>query len=192
MKNNQLKNVLDLFDTGDEEDAVLESAKSAMFERQIVDRLISLRLLRQASQGDVAKHMGVTQSRVSKIENGDDRSLSIGQIDSYLEALGMRFEMRFCQSGDTIVERLKSHAFELYGCLQKISEMSNGDPEMEKAALRMHAETIVNVDRFVSSSAATLPLVQESIQTLKATSTRKAKKEPVRLSHDAVQEPAVV
>ncbi len=192
MKNSQLKNVLDLFDTGDEADAVLESAKSAMFERQIVDRLISLRLLRKASQGDVAKHMGVTQSRVSKIEHGDDRSLSIGQIDSYLEALGMRFEMRFCQSGDTIVERLKSHALELFGCLQKISEMSHGDPEMEKAALRMHAETIVNVDRFVSSSAATLPLVQESIKKLKPTSTRKTKKEPGRLSHDAVQEPAVV
>ncbi len=191
MKNSQLKNVLDLFDTGDEADAVLESAKTAMFERQIVDKLISMRLLRKASQGDVAKHMGITQSRVSKIEHGDDRSLSIGQIDSYLKALGMRFEMRFCQSGDTIVERLKSHAFELFGCLQKISEMSNGDPEMEKAALRMHAETIVNVDRFVSS-AATLPRVQESIQKLKATSASKAKKKPGRLSHEAVQEPAVV
>ncbi len=192
MKSSQLKNVLDLFDTGDEEDAVLESAKSAMFERQIIDRLISLRLLSKASQGDVAKHMGVTQSRVSKIENGDDRSLTIGQIDSYLEALGMRFEMRFCQSGDTIVERLKSHAFELFGCLQKISDMSNGDPEMEKAALRRHAETIVNVDRFVSSSAATLPLVQETIKKLKVSSARKAKKEPGRVTPDAVQEPAVV
>lgn len=192
MKNNQLKNVLELFATGDNEDVVLESAKTTIFARQIVDRLISLRLRAKVSQADIAQHMGVTQSRVSKIEHGNDKSLTIGQIASYLGAIGMRFEIRFCQPGDTIVERLKSHAFELFGCLQKISDLSNGDPKMEQAALLMHAETIVNVDHFVAASAASLPLAQESIKKLKPGPVRKSRKESARNSRGDVQEPVVV
>lgn len=57
-----------------------------------VAALAEVRKARGLTQTAVAEQMGVTQTRVSAIENGDD--LQITTIERYVEALGGHLEVR--------------------------------------------------------------------------------------------------
>lgn len=48
--------------------------------------LFKLRKAAKLTQGDIAKVMGVSQARISKIENGDDTQLST--LCKYVQAVG--------------------------------------------------------------------------------------------------------
>ena len=60
-------------------------------ERELVKDLATLRSARGLSQQDLALSLGRTQSWVSKLENGRDDDLRLGEIRTYLDALGLEF-----------------------------------------------------------------------------------------------------
>lgn len=58
--------------------------------RKVVKQLIALRCARGLSQADVATSMHCTQSKISKLESGLDQDLRLGDLESYLHALGLQ------------------------------------------------------------------------------------------------------
>ena len=74
---------------------------SAVPPRVCVD-LATLRRLRGMSQAQVAAAMGKDQSRVSRIERGEDPPL-LGTLRRYVEALGGRLELHAVFDGQDIL-----------------------------------------------------------------------------------------
>ena len=66
------------------------SLEQTMAERNIIDLLMGLRTSKGLSQQDIAAAMGCTQSRISKLENGKDDDLCVGDFHAYTAALGLR------------------------------------------------------------------------------------------------------
>ncbi len=69
----------------------------------VAHRLAEIRQAHGLSQQDVARAMGVTQSRVSRIESGDITRAEFATLTAYIRALGgqIRLVVRF---GDQEVE----------------------------------------------------------------------------------------
>lgn len=73
-----------------------EQMDEARAETQAVIDSYNLRQARKASdmtQVELAKTMGVSQNRISRMENGDLGSMSLDTIRRYVEALGGRLTL---------------------------------------------------------------------------------------------------
>ncbi len=194
MASRQFKSVSDLVRTISDSAATAELVEEKIAERVIVSQLIAMRLKRDLSQSDIAKEMQCTQSRVSKLENGLDKDLTFADIQAYLKALKMQMGVMFHEEGDTLMERVKMHAFSIVSCLQQIASLSNGDQTMERAAVHAHLETMVNLARIIGESGATIPSFQQELQQVVQHSKKGNGKNPPEPSrvHLVSDEPLVV
>ncbi len=194
MASRQFKNVSDLVRTISDSSGTAELVQEKIAERAIVSQLIAMRLKQNLSQADIAAEMNCTQSRVSKLENGVDKNLTIADIQAYLKTIKMQMGVMFHEEGNTLMERVKMHAFSIVSCLQEIASLSNGDQSMERAAVLAHMETIVNMARILGESCATIPSFQQELERMvqhqKKTKVQVAS-EPPRI-HLVSDEPLVV
>ena len=76
----------------------MESDEHKSFERELVlsHQIYRLRLVRKRlgiTQVELAKRMGVSQIRISQIENGKLESFELGTLIRYVEALGGKLSM---------------------------------------------------------------------------------------------------
>lgn len=73
------------------------SAKVATLkdESKVVLQLAKLRQMAGLTQDDMAKHLGVTQSAVSKLETGCDETVTLKEIKEYARATGQRIAVMF-------------------------------------------------------------------------------------------------
>mgnify|MGYP006080632307 FL=1 len=76
----------------------MESDEHKSFERELVlsHQIYRLRLVRKRlgiTQVELAKRMGVSQIRISQIENGKLESFELGTLVRYVEALGGKLSM---------------------------------------------------------------------------------------------------
>ena len=76
----------------------MESDEHRSFERELVlsHQIYRLRLVRKRlgiTQVELAKRMGVSQIRISQIENGKLESFELGTLIRYVEALGGKLSM---------------------------------------------------------------------------------------------------
>ena len=77
-------------------DITAEQMDEARAETQAVIDSYNLRQARKASgmtQVELAKTMGVSQNRISRMENGDLGSMSLDTLRRYVEALGGRLTL---------------------------------------------------------------------------------------------------
>ncbi len=91
------------------QDATISAAEFDAYvaERKFVKDLAILRSARGLSQADIAERIGKTQSWVSKLENGTDDGLRIGDLKCYLNALGLEFRPTAVKEGATLVDEVK-------------------------------------------------------------------------------------
>ena len=120
--------------------------------RQIIDHLMALRALRGLSQSDVAKKLVCSQSRISKLENGRDDDLRLGDLDQYVSALGMDIRIVLTRRRRSDFDEVKYHAFSIKRILDKIARLSKGDASMSAGAAKIMAETFYNMTSFIGGS----------------------------------------
>ena len=60
----------------------VEELEEELSSRQVVRALFAMRSARNVSQAEIAAQLKCTQSRVSKIENGVDADLSVGELEA--------------------------------------------------------------------------------------------------------------
>lgn len=57
---------------------------------EVIDRLVLERVRGGLTQAEMARRLGTSQSWVSKLEDSEDADLTLGEIDRYSAALGMK------------------------------------------------------------------------------------------------------
>jgi transcriptional regulator with XRE-family HTH domain len=124
--------------------------------RTIIDQLMALRTMRDLSQADIAKKMRCSQPKISKLENGTDEDMSIGDFIKYTGCLGYNVKIMLLRDDIPLVAEVKMHALAIDRVLRRIAEMSAGDDTMTDGAASFCGETMVNMARFVLNTAKSL------------------------------------
>jgi DNA-binding Xre family transcriptional regulator len=68
----------------------LARIKELSRETEVIDRLVLERVRAGLTQTELARRLGTSQSYVSKLEDSLDDDLTLGEIDRYCAALGIK------------------------------------------------------------------------------------------------------
>jgi transcriptional regulator with XRE-family HTH domain len=111
---------------------------------RVVMQLAMLRQKAGLTQEDMAQHLGVSQSAISKLESGSDDSLTLGEIKGYAQATGERFGVMFGKPY-THVEAIKGHALSMKHHLTQLTQLARKGEELEKEIQGFFGEAFFNV-----------------------------------------------
>lgn len=125
--------------------------------RNIVDFLFGLRCSKDVSQKQIADRLKCSQSRISKLENGEDDDLRLGDLQQYLDAIGLDLRLVICKKNWKAMDEVKFHALQIHRCLRAMCRIAKTDEQIAKGVSEAHLETLVNVIDIVLDSAKTLP-----------------------------------
>jgi predicted XRE-type DNA-binding protein len=84
----QHSNVTEMVGNVSAELGFAESFAAHIAQRQVIKFLICLRAAANKSQKEIAEAMRCSQSRISKMENGQDGDLRLEDFHAYVTALG--------------------------------------------------------------------------------------------------------
>ena len=113
-----------------DDDQLANELEERINERQIVKKLAALRLAKGMSQTEIAAAMQCTQSRISKLESGVDRDLTLGDLELYLDALGLAAGIVMSPKGQTAAAAIKHHWDRIGQHLNNLVELANPDSEI--------------------------------------------------------------
>lgn len=147
------------------EDKKLAEDTAAKIESQsIVNFLIGLRTVHNLSQSEMAKKMGCTQSKISKLERGADDNLSIGDFRAYTQARGLEMTINLSKKGQTIANRVNAHTFAVRRLMIRAAELSgHQDGSIAKGSRKLLISTIGNLAEAMGVS---LKVLQNAIDAL--------------------------
>lgn len=120
---------------------------------------LQLALLRQRAnitQEEMAAHLKVTQSAISKLESGTDEELKLGEIAQYARAAGERICLGFGKPLNH-VESVKLHAVSIKQHLEALAKLANQHEEMEVEIKAFFGEAFFNILDILSACADKLP-----------------------------------
>ena len=89
----------------------------------IADYLCNERNMQGLSQRDVAKRMGVSASKICRIEDSYDRDLAYADIMAYAAALGVEPKLAFENPNASVAERSESLVYRIADLLQKLKKL---------------------------------------------------------------------
>lgn len=134
-----------------------DSVEKRIAERNIINHLMARRSLLEMSQKDIADHMRCTQSRISKLENGKDDDLSIGDFHGYTDALGFEMVIMLAPKNRTVADDLRHHAGAMQKLIGRLCELAGNDQEIIKGALGLIAQTAAGFTSAIDSFLKKLP-----------------------------------
>ena len=89
----------------------------------IADYLCNERNRQGLSQRDVARRMGVSASKICRIEDSYDRDLAYADIMSYASALGIEPTLVFENPNASVAERSEGLVYRIADLLQKLKKL---------------------------------------------------------------------
>jgi len=125
--------------------------------REIVMAISALRARKGLTQSDIAKIVGCSQSRISKIEASCDEELKIGDLAAYLKAIEMDLAMLLHPPGKSITSRVKFHAMCIRRELKRLVGLSNGDATIAEGAGSFLGESLFNFLKIIADAQEELP-----------------------------------
>lgn len=126
-------------------------------QKQIVKKIVALRSAKSVSQAAIAEKLGCTQSRVSKLEQGKDDDLRLGELKAYAEALGLKVEIVLVPKDLKLTDRVKAHAFAIRKLLEEMVKFAHLDADIADAVAGFHGEAFFNLVRMLKTSCDKLP-----------------------------------
>ncbi len=125
--------------------------------RRMIHHLITLRGAMGLSQTHLAKLLGCTQSRISKMEASDDDEITIGDIRKYASALGLSIQLSLIPRGATTVDRVKFHAFRIKTLVNNLAGLTENDPAIANGISSFFGEAAFNLLLILQEAADKLP-----------------------------------
>lgn len=125
--------------------------------RNVIKHLMALRAGRGMSQRDMANAMNCSQSRISKLESGIDDDLRVGDIDNYLNVLGLEARLVVSKTNMTLADHVKVDWKHLSGHLEQLRKLANGDAAIERGIREFSCEIAFNFIRTIAGFIARLP-----------------------------------
>lgn len=144
--------------TGDTE-LVNEVAKRC-HDQEIVKMFVAFRTSKELSQQQLADLLGCSQSTISKIENGVDADLKVGEIQAYLRALEKPLLLFFMPNG-TAVERVKALTTRIQDEINFLTKLAHKDELIKVGVINHCCETILNQVNYVLGVLKDLPNLSE-------------------------------
>jgi len=95
------------------------------------------------------------------LENTPDSEWSVGDVETYLHALGLNGQLMVSRKDATIFDEIKHHAFRIRACLDQMVKLAGNDPEIGRGVSNGHIETVANLTRLVVQSLQNLPHMQK-------------------------------
>ena len=129
--------------------------------RRLVNRLVCERARRGLSQGEVAARMGVSVSKVSRLEDVQDDDLRLGDLRKYVQALGMNVSMLLSDDKLPAADRIKHCVFQIEDLLKQLTELArqyNDDKSIVDGILRFRGEVLFNFVMKYEQSGLDLPI----------------------------------
>jgi transcriptional regulator with XRE-family HTH domain len=145
----------------EDEPALVEELEAELSARQVVRGLFAMRSARGVSQAEIASQLNCSQSRVSKIENGVDADLSVGELEAYARALDCDVVLTFQKRHSTAVDRVKQHAFAIRRELDFMAKLAGDDSTLSKGVASFFGEAFLNIVQMISESAKSLPTLSD-------------------------------
>jgi transcriptional regulator with XRE-family HTH domain len=141
--------------TGDE--SILQDVERHEKATRIVSLLENERVRQKLTQKEIAQRMGVSESTISRFEDTPDEDLRLGDVKSYMRALGMSMSMLICEEALPSAARIKHYVIEIQRLLTKLTEYaknSHGDQELCDAISKFQGEVLFNfLIKYVQSGA---------------------------------------
>jgi len=154
---NRFGSVSQMIDAISGEDQLADSVKKRIAQRQIVKALFAMRSAKGIPQSSIAKALGCTQSRVSKIENGFDGDLTLSELEAYARTLEQDVCLVFFKRGSTAVDRVKMHAFQIKKELERMAEVAHKDETIAEAVAGFFGAAFFNLVKLVQAASRKLP-----------------------------------
>ncbi|SRR6266478_1975953 len=140
-------------DLGQEVQEAYEEIKKATM---ITGRLAFMRQTAGITQEEMAEHLGLTQSAISKLEAGRDDDLSIRVISEYSRITGLRIALAFGKRMNH-VQAVKYHALAIRRRLSALAELAQRDEELEPAIQGFFGEAFFNILTFLEGCQKEMP-----------------------------------
>lgn len=139
---------------------IRQKVVAAEGETRVVLQLAKLRQCSGITQEEMAKHLGVSQSAISKLETGPDNDVKLGEIRAYVAATQQRVSILFGKPF-THVEAIKMNALAIKYRLEKLADLANQNEEMEKDIKAFFGEAFFNLLDILSSCSQQLPNTED-------------------------------
>lgn len=152
-------------------DALAADFKDRVSERKVVKALQAMRVAKNITQTQVAEALQSRQSRVSKIEHGDDASITLGEVEAYARALSCDVNIVFTKRDETAVDRVKRHAFAIKRELDRLAECAHADEKIASGVAAFFGDAFFNVVGMLADSSQKLPLRPDGDPYVRITST---------------------
>lgn len=125
--------------------------------RRLVKHLFAMRNAEGLSQKDIADRIGCSQSRISKLESGNDDDLRLADLAAYLRALDLDLCLVFGQKDSTIVNKIKYHAVAIKRLLAELVKLAQMDKQIAEGVAGFHGEAFFNLIKILRDSVKDLP-----------------------------------
>lgn len=122
----------------------------------VVRQLVSLRASAGMTQTDLAKKIGCTQSRISKIEASKDEDITLGIIRDYAQATEGQIGI-FCGKRISHVEAVKNHALSIRRHLESLADIAQKHDELEPHIQGFFGEAFFNILSILSECQNQMP-----------------------------------
>ncbi len=124
---------------------------------EIVRSLIQMRAEAGLSQAELAKRMGCTQSRISKIEHSLDEDLSIGDLNRYIRATGHWSVLTIANAEQTLAGMARHHILLADSLLKKIVEIAGNPQKKQKQTDTLSLELVSNLLQTLEQATEKIP-----------------------------------
>ena len=129
-------------------------------ETTVTEQLASLRQCAGITQEQMGRHLGISQSAVSKIEAGRDEDLTLAVIREYSKMTGQRVGLVFGKPMNH-VESVKTYAFGIKHHLTALAGLAHQDEELEREISGFFGEAFFNLLSILSKCHGQMPHGQE-------------------------------
>jgi len=158
-----IRSVSELLECTSDSRPLKETFKKVRASRKIVQALSVMRCAAGLSQADIGRSLGVTQSRVSKIEAGNDGSISLAELEGYAKALGRDlFILMPPGKGARAVDLVKFHAMAMKSLLEQIAETAQDDEVIAQGVAKFWGEAFINLMTILQDTSQKLPVRPDS------------------------------
>lgn len=136
-------------------DFVKEATKHSA-ERELVAHLFALRCAQGISQEEMAKQLGCSQGRISKLEATTDGRLRLGDVAEYASALDMELRIVLAPKSTTTADEVKYHWACVKRLLDSMVDLAKEDGTIAGGISKFFGEAAVNFLSAILRSAAKL------------------------------------
>lgn len=161
VKTETFETIAEMIRATTDDDSFARDLEKRIHDRRILKELAVRRVGRGLSQGDIAKLLGCTQSRISKLESMSDSDLTIGDLAKYANVFGLRLNILLIPTNTTPISRVRMLAVELREELKHLTALAKKNQELGKVITTIFSETFPGFIRTLQGLAKKVPQVPD-------------------------------